>query len=284
MFWPEVDAETSRVWTQRYLKFLGLAQAPPSLSALEALIRAQVQTVLFENVTALLRRRRLPMGPLPPIDARALLASWEEGRCGAVCFDVTETFGRLLKALGYRVHPVIGAVVFPGSHQALVVEIEGGRYLVDAGCGAPIFEPIPLDRVTELRRAGLAYRFRPADSENGWVQERWINEEWTPFCRYALEPAGPAERDVGYQRHNTVGESWMLGTVTLIRCEEERVLVLRDGVFSEFKASGKSTEPIAGPSRYRELVTQVLQLPGLPIEEAVEAWRALVGARGGLRD
>jgi N-hydroxyarylamine O-acetyltransferase len=278
MSWPEVDLETSRVWTQRYLKLLGLAPSPPSLSALQALIRAQVQTVLFENVTALLRRRRYPVGPLPPIDAWALLASWEEGRCGGVCFDVTEAFGRLLTALCYRVHPVSGAVVFPGSHQALVVELEGGRYLVDAGCGAPIFEPIPLDRITELRRAGLAYRFRAEDSENGWVQERWINEQWTPFCRYALEPAGPAERDVGYQRHNTVGESWMLGTVTLIRCEEERVLVLRDGVFSEFKASGKSTEAIADLGRYRELVTQVFQLSGLPIEEGVEAWRALTGA------
>jgi arylamine N-acetyltransferase len=279
MSWPEASAQSTKIWTQRYLKFLGLTQAPPSLPALEALIRAQVRTVLFENVSALLRRQRHPVGPLPPIDAQALLATWEEGRGGGVCFDVTETFGHLLTALGYRVHPVIGAVVFPGSHQALVVELEGGRYLVDAGCGAPIFEPIPLDRVTELRRAGLRYRFRAEGSEKVWVQERWINEQWTPFCRYALESAEPAERDVGYQRHNTVGESWMLGTVTLIRCEEERVLVVRDDQFSEFKASGKSTETIAGLSRYRELVTEVLRLPGLPIEEGVEAWRALAGSR-----
>jgi N-hydroxyarylamine O-acetyltransferase len=278
MFWPEANAETSSGWRQRYLKLLGVEQAPPSLSALAALTRAQVVTVLFENVTALLRRQQHPIDPLPPLDPWALLASWEEGRGGGVCYDVTEMLGRLLEGLGYRAHPVLGAISFPGSHQALMVELEGRRWLIDAGCGAPLLEPIPLDRVTELRRAGLAYRFRPAETGDAWVQERWINEQWTHFCRYTLKPAEPVERDHAYRHHNTVGVSWVLGTVTLIRCEEERVLMVRDGVLSEYGASGKRTEPLSGPSRYRELVSQVFRLPGLPVEAGVEAWSALNGA------
>ena len=53
---PKPDTQNP-TWTDRYLVLLGVEREAPSLDALTRLVRAQVLTVPFENITALLRRR-----------------------------------------------------------------------------------------------------------------------------------------------------------------------------------------------------------------------------------
>ena len=84
-------------------------------------------------------------------------------RGGGVCFELASMFERLLRSLGYRSTLVLGQVTFPGAHQAVVVELDEGKYLVDVGCGSPLYEPIPLDGEVIVRRLGLGYRFRHAE-------------------------------------------------------------------------------------------------------------------------
>src|SRR6185437_4665679 len=121
-------------------------------------------------------------------------------------------FGALLAGLGFRVHPVLATISFFGSHQSVVVDVDGGRYLVDAGNGAPFFEPIPLTESGEpfeVSHVGLAYRFRPAvDHPNAWVQDRFIDGEWRPFWTYFLDPAEAEAQRTAYQRHHVRGQSW----------------------------------------------------------------------------
>jgi arylamine N-acetyltransferase len=210
---------------------------------------------------------------VPPIDGDEILAGWEQGRCGGVCFEAAELFGRLIRALGYRVGPTMGLISFPGSHQALVVELGGTRYLVDAANGAPLLEPIPLHGNVEVRRAGLAYRFRPGAVATEWLQERFIDGAWVLFCRYSLEPASRAEQEAAYQRHHTPGETWVTGSLTLIRCEERAVFVLRDAEFSHYTEGGKTREQVSEFSRYAELAREVFRLPGLPVADGMAAWR-----------
>jgi arylamine N-acetyltransferase len=268
--------DVSESWLRRYLDLLGVERSRPSLGALAALTRAQVRTVTFENVTSLVRHDAHRGGPTPPLDPEAVLEGWQLRRGGGVCFEVTELFGTLLAALGYRVHPVLGQISFPGSHRALLVELDGARLLVDAGNGAPFLEPIALDQTIEVRRAGLAYRFRP--DSGTCVQERWIDGAWTQFCRYALRPASPAERDAAYRRHHTPGESFVLGSVTLIRCDDEQVVVLRDDQLTRFTPAGKRNEAVTTDADYARLAAEQFGLPGLPIGEGVRAWRRNVAA------
>lgn len=273
-FVAETGANVSSDWVRRYLDLLGVERpSSPSLSALTALTRAQVLRVPFENVTSLLRSRAHLGRPVPPIDAEDLLTSWEQSRGGGVCFEAAEVFGRLLKELGYSVGSAMGLIAFPGSHQALLVELGGMHYLVDAANGAPFLEPIPLDRTVEVRRAGLAYRFRPGGAAAEWVQERLIEGAWVPFCRYSLVPATREEQEAAYQRHHTRGESWVTGSLTLIRCDEEAVFVLRDAELSHYTGRGKTLEHVSELSRYSELAREVFRLPALPVHEGVEAWR-----------
>jgi arylamine N-acetyltransferase len=267
-------ASVSGDWVRRYLDLLGVEPpSTPSLSALAVLTRAHVLGIPFENVTSLLRSRAHRGRPVPPIDPDELLAGWEQGKGGGVCFEAGELFGRLLGALGYCVGSAMGLISFPGSHQALVVDLAGSRYLVDVANGAPFLEPIPLDRTVEVRRAGLTYRFRPGAFAAEWVQDRLIQGAWAPYCRYSLRAPTHAEREAAYQRHHTPGESWVTGTLTLIRCEERQVFVLRDEELARYTEGGKSTEQVSGLGRYAELAREVFRLPALPVADGVAAWR-----------
>ena len=186
--------------------------------------------------------------------------------------------GRLLVALGYRAHVVLGDITFPGSHMAVLVELHGRRYLVDVGNGAPFFEPIPLDGPVEVRRAGLAYRVRPGDAAQEWVQDRWIDGAWEPFCRYDLRPPDPRQREAAYQRHHTPGESWVVGSLTLVRCGPDEVCRLRDQEFTRYPPGGKQTSRVTEPAAFASLAAEVFELPGLPVEEGLRALAELHGA------
>src|SRR3954463_10496464 len=185
-------------WVRRYLSVLGVERGSPSLIALTALTRAHVQAIRFENITSLRRRVSRPGEPVPPPDPDVLLTNWEHARGGGVCFELASMFERLLRTLGYQSSLILGAVTFPGAHQAVVVELDEGRYLVDVGCGSPLFEPIPLDGEVIVRRLGLGYRFRQAEQPDSWLQDRLIEGEWAPLFRYDLRPADEREREEGY--------------------------------------------------------------------------------------
>jgi arylamine N-acetyltransferase len=264
------EEPASREWVDRYLALLGIDHPGPSLEALNRLTHSHVRTILFTNVPAILRRRAHPFGPVPPIDLDALLESWEHHRGGGVCFEVAEMFSRLIVALGYHAHSVLAQISFPGSHQAVVVELDGRSYLADVSNGAPFFEPIPLDRTVEIRRFGLAYRFRPGEAAGHWVHERLIQGAWELFCRYDLRPPLSSECEAAYQRHHTRGESWVVDDLRLIQCREDAVLALRNGRLTRFTTEGMDDEAIMAAAGAR-IAAEVFGMPDLPVAAALEA-------------
>jgi len=265
------DSLVSPDWVRRYLSVLGVERDSPSLVALTALTRAHVKTIRFENITSLWRRASRPDGPVPAPDPDVLLTNWEHMRGGGVCFELASMFERLLRALGYQSSLILGAVTFPGAHQAVVVKLDEGRYLVDVGCGSPLFEPIPLDGEVIVRRLGLGYRFRPAELPDTWVQDRFIEGEWAPLFRYDLKPADEREREAGYQRHHVPGESWVIGSPRLVRCTDDAVFSLRDGELVTYRADGKHAEQITSLSDYTRVAREVFGLPNLPIAEVLNS-------------
>jgi N-hydroxyarylamine O-acetyltransferase len=274
-----LDAQSSQPqsWIRDYLGFLEVAEGAPSKLTLDRLSAAHLRRVPFENVTSILRRAGCSSPRVPPIDREATLQAWIERRGGGVCFDITEMFSTLLCALGFNARPVLARITFAGSHQAILVELDRVLYLVDVGNGAPFLEPIPLDNGSpvELRRAGLAYRFR-RDSETlgDWVQDRCIEGAWRPFCAYDLQVPASVARAEAYQRHHTRGESWVVDSVRLVRCTEDEVWSLREAELAHFTAESKSVQPIRSPAEYSDLAADVFGLPALPIQDALEALKA----------
>ena len=101
-------------WAERYLTLLGVDVPAPTLDGLRAIASVHPRRVPFENISAILRRRDRGSGPVPPLDLDALLDAWCARRAGGVCFEVTAMVDRLLSELGYRTHPVLAQITFPG--------------------------------------------------------------------------------------------------------------------------------------------------------------------------
>jgi arylamine N-acetyltransferase len=262
---------------QAYLNFLNLDGPPPiTLDGLTQLTRAQVRHVPFESISSILRRARHPRGPVPQVDTDTTLAAWVGRRGGGVCFEVVATFEPILREFGFQARAINAEIGWAGAHLALVVDLEQCAYLVDVGNGAPFLEPIPLDETTEVHHAGLAYRFHPDSASGDWIQDRWIDEVWVPFCRYTLGPADETERDSAYQRHHTLGQSWVVDTLTLTRCDDDEVWSLRNAELRHFTPDGKSVTRLTAAEEYTRLASEVFGVPGLPIEHA----RSLLVARG----
>lgn len=271
--------EPSDDWVQLYLRLLGVEHEAPGLPALARLTRTHLLTVPFGNVTALLRFAAPRAGPPPLPDLDELLGEWEEGRGTGTCFEIVATFSRLLSALGYEAISVPGMPgSFMGGHQAIVVAFGDDRYLVEVATGAPLFEPIPLDRIVEVRHAGLAYRFRPGDEPGEFLQERWQNEAWSPFCHYELRDLDAAEREAAYQRLHTPIAGSVIGVLRLVRCTETAVYSLRNAELTRYTEREKHTDRLEGPGDYERAITDVFDLPRLPILEALAVPEALAGA------
>jgi len=257
-------------WLDSYLALLSAEREPPTLDYVSRLTRAHLTRVPFENITSILRRAAAGALPVPPVELGSELDAWQQRRGGGLCFEVTEMFGRLLAELGFETYAILAEISFPGAHQALVVRVGATRYLVDTGNGAPFFEPIPLrdGETVEFGHVGLSYRFR-AEADDRWVQDRLINGDWRPFCNYDLNRAQAADRETAYQRHHTLGQSWVVDTLTLVRCTDTEVLSLRDATLSRFSAAGKSVEEFASEAARRQAVADLFDLPNAPLGEAL---------------
>ena len=269
-------------WARRYLDHLQLEAGLPTLDWLSRFTDAHIATVPFENVTSLLRYMLVEdEEPVPPVDVEQQLDRWEHGEGGGVCFDVATMVGTLLPELGFEAYRILGAITFPGSHHAVVVNLPEGPHIVDVGCGAPFSRPIPLDRVTEVRRAGLTYRFVPDLAAMTCVQERLIDGEWRLFCRYDLTPASMEAREAAYQRHNTPGESWVLGDIVMISfLEKGDIAAIRDGAFTLYSDGGKESRKLVGRADYIRTVREDLRLPKVPVGLGLEALSQITGEEG----
>ncbi len=262
-------------WATRYLRLLGLEAESPSLDWLRRFGAAHLRAVPFCNVTSILRRSAADGETVPPVDRESQLAAWEQRTGGGVCFEVAEMVSTLLRELGYETHIVLGQITFPASHQAVVVRLREGPYMVDLGCGAPLPEPIPLIRESEYHVAGLGYRFRPDLASMTCVQDRFIDGVWTEFCHYDLRPATDEERDAGYQRHHIPGETWVVGSITLVRFLDGNVLALRDGRFTRYEDAGKQSFEVTTDAEYAHHLLDDLRWPELPVDDALRALREL---------
>src|SRR5690606_11316760 len=100
-----------------------------------------------------------------------------------------------------------------------------------------------------------------------------IDGVWTEFCQYDLRPASEEERDQGYQRHHIPGETWVVGSITLMRYFDAtgEVFALRDGRFTHYREAGKLSLDVTAAADYERHLREDLVWPELPIADALQA-------------
>src|ERR1043166_851204 len=131
----------------RYLARIGYeGEVAPTAEVLRALHRRHLLSVPFENLD-IHRKRAIA------IDDDAFFRKVVDERRGGFCYELNGAFGNLLRAIGFDVANVSAR---PGSaaiqscgpefdHLALIVPIDGERWLADVGFGDSFLEPLRVD-------------------------------------------------------------------------------------------------------------------------------------------
>ena len=159
-----------------YLARIGLDQLPePTAEGLARLQLAHRAAVPFENIDVLLR---CPIA----IDSAGAFAKLVTARRGGYCFEHHRLYADMLAALGLPSRPLLGRprlglaedAVGPRTHVLPLVELDGQRWIADAGFGGSYVPPLPLQHGAEAATGdGARHRLRHVQRPDGeWLLER----------------------------------------------------------------------------------------------------------------
>lgn len=157
------------------LQHLGVAPAPPTMPLLEILVDAYVRTVPWETAFRIVKRAKTVETAVCPRWPAEFWAENLERGGGGTCFESNYAFFSLLKALGYEGYLTINNMGESiGCHTAIILLLNGQKWLVDAGF--PLYAPLP-------------------------VSDRGVMHRATPFMNYTVRPDGPDIYQIEQQPH-----------------------------------------------------------------------------------
>lgn len=260
-----------------YLARLGLGAEPPGLAALRRLHAAHVERVPYEAL-------EIQLGRPTPLDPSASAARILQGR-GGYCYHLNGAFSALLRALGYQVTRHLGGVQggradapnVDRNHLALTVtgllEDPSATWLVDAGLGDGIHEPLPLREGTYVQ-GPHTYRLRPSEvAPGGW---RFDHDPSGSFAGFDFAP-GPAEMADFAEKHawlSTAPESGFVRVCALLRRDATGADTLRALTLDRHGAK----ELIEAPRDWWTAAGDVFGIPPalFTAEERERLWRQVV--------
>jgi len=176
-------------FVQKILDHLGVASpsstdgkaASMNQAFLDQLIAAYCRTVPWESAFRMVRRAQVTATDHCP---RWPEKFWRENLAqgaGGTCFESNYAFFALLQSLGFTSYLTVnnmGETV--GCHTAIVVLLEGQKWLVDAGF--PLYASLPINPAGVMHRTTkfLSYTVRP-EGENRYQVEQWPHPRHNAF-------------------------------------------------------------------------------------------------------
>ena len=252
-----------------YLDRIAFSRDPrPDRATLEALMRAHLMAIPFENLDQQLGR------PVTT-DLNAAYEKIVERRRGGWCFELNGLFGWALAEIGFEVHSLAAfvdrdpAAPRPASHKCLLVEC-GEPLLVDVGFGGSQLRPLPL-RPGEAEQP--PYHFAISEQEDGFVRLAERSEAGASSFEFRLTPVGDRHFDAVSDQLQTDADSPFRLNLTAQRRCPDRHLVLRGRVLSDIGPDGvdKTVLPSADA-----LVCCLRDEFGLDVPEVATLWPRIV--------
>lgn len=224
----------------RYLQRIGYDGAvTPAADVLRALHRRHLLSVPFENLD-IHRKRAIA------IDDDAFFRKVVDERRGGFCYELNGAFGNLLRAIGFTVanvsaRPWSAAIGFGPEfdHLALIVTIDGERWLADVGFGDSFLEPLRVDERGEQRDPAGVFAVIP--SGTGMTVRRKHHDAWSDEYLFTLTEHPLADFAEMCRYHQTSPDSHFTrkricslaradGRITL---SDLRLITTADGLRSE---------------------------------------------------
>ena len=168
----------------------------PTLSALNGIVQAHVQSIPFENLDVL-QGRRIDLSP------DALERKLVHARRGGYCFEQNGILLQVLEAVGFRVRPLSARVRYgrpsgmipPRTHLFLRVEIEGTSWLADVGVGG--FSMTSAIRLEETGEQATPHETRRIAREGALrVHQVHFQGGWHDVYEFTLEEMPLIDREL----------------------------------------------------------------------------------------
>ena len=156
----------------RVLTYLGVPETAASLPFLAQLIAAYCRTVPWESIFRIVRRAEITKPANCPRWPQQFWQDAIQRGGGGTCFESNHAFFALLQALGFNGYLTINNMGDSiGCHTAIIIVLDGQKWLVDAGL--PIFVPLPLSSRGVMHRSSpfLHYTVQP-DGRSRYQIER----------------------------------------------------------------------------------------------------------------
>ncbi len=154
------------------LEYLGCPPKAPTLRYLNLLIHAYICIVPWESVSRIVKRYMTPETKDCPRLPEEFWGEAMKHGFGGTCYESSLAFYSLLIALGYEGYLTVNDMGdSPGCHAAIVLLLDGQKYLVDITI--PVHAAIRIDPQKTVRRntAFHNYTIRPVQ-ENKYQVER----------------------------------------------------------------------------------------------------------------
>ncbi len=163
----------------KYINLLGIQKRKPGIKDLNAIIKAQLTKIPFENISKLFYKKRFNLKHL--IDFDLYLEGIEKFNFGGTCYAINFYLNQLLAWLGYDIKLCGADMRMPDVHIVNIVKIEDREFLVDAGYAAPFSMPLPLDLSNDftIEMGGDRYVLKPRDNDNRSQVEFYRNGKFS---------------------------------------------------------------------------------------------------------
>ena len=253
----------------RYLRLLGIEEAPPGVEGLRLLVRRHLCRVPFENVSKLLLFGREGKGR--PTRLEEFLDGIEHRDLGGTCYSSNPWFADLLRGLGYDADLLGADMTNPNVHTCIRVRVEGAGYHVDVGYAAPFREPIPLDRVP-FEIAEGAHRYVFDGSEMAFYSHGKRGEGYTAH--------GPPRSQEFFEPiivDSFRPEAYFLNTIRVARFFEDYSVSLRGTTLWVHRDGATSETELRSVAEIEEAVHVAMELPRCPVMEAIGVLRRHLG-------
>ena len=152
----------SPTFAELILRHLSVQATLPTLSLLEKLVNAYIRTVPWETVFRITKRAKTEETAVCPRWPNEFWSDNLEQGGGGTCFESNYAFFSLLGALGYEGYLTINNMGESiGCHTAIILLIDGQKWLVDAGF--PLYAPLPISPRGIMHRTTrfMQYTIRP---------------------------------------------------------------------------------------------------------------------------
>jgi N-hydroxyarylamine O-acetyltransferase len=182
-----VPPDTEKIGLDAYCARIGYrGERSPTLGVFQALHRAHVLTIPFENLDILLGR------PIA-LDLESLQAKLVANRRGGYCFEHNLLFTAGLESLGFRVTRLAARVRMgasapgPRNHMVFTVDIAGESWLGDVGFGrSGLLDPIRLRPQGPVGQGVWTFQMKNEGDEH--LLQTLQPDGWLDLYAFTMEP------------------------------------------------------------------------------------------------